>query len=130
MENTKRVQVVNLLHHPIDLIRPDGSTLSIEPSGESVRTLRLKTWDMPVVVGECLGFPIIERDKGVVNTLSLLNRQEGLIYIVSTMVAREMCSPQFISPNTLDPTQVVKEGKRIVGVRSFQTFRRSDGIKE
>lgn len=82
---------------------------------------RVIAYGAPRVVGNCAGVPVIERDKGYAE---LCDVKSGYYYIVSTMTARELCHPQFISPNTIDPTQVVKDGNRVVGVKSFQTFRR------
>lgn len=113
---------MNLLKHPVWLYLPDGGAIKFNPSGKSSRDIRLMTWDDPIVVGDISGAPIIERDRGVPNPE--INIHEDTYYIVSTMVAREMCHPQVISPNTLDKDQVVKR-PGIVGVRSFQTFRRS-----
>jgi hypothetical protein len=114
-------EIVNLLHHPVNLIKSDGSIVVIAPSGQSVRTARLMSWGEPKVTGTCLGVPIIEREKGSTYNMSGLN--PNAYHIVSTMMARELCHPQFISPNTLDPTQVVRDGRNIIGVKSFQTFR-------
>lgn len=115
--------VVNLLHHPVNLVK-DDTIIVIPTSGKSVRTARLVSWGIPSIIGDCLGAPIIERERGSAFNISHLD--PDTYYIVSTMVARELCHPQIISPNTLDPTQVVKSGDRVIGVRSFQTFRRGD----
>lgn len=113
------MRIVNLLHHPVNIVKESGETIRIKPATEQVS--RVVSYGKPRVVGRCAGVPVIERDKGYA---ALHDVQDGTYYIVSTMTARELCHPQFISPNTIDPTQVVKDGNRVIGVKSFQTFRR------
>lgn len=113
------MRIVNLLHHPINVVKESGDIKKIKPA--TVQVSRVISFGEPKVVGKCAGVPVIERDKGYA---ALNDVQEGTYYIVSTMTARELCHPQFISPNTIDPTQVIKEGSRVIGVKSFQTFRR------
>ena len=116
------MEFVNLLHHPVNVIREDGSITIIKPSGKSVG--RLIPFGPSKIVGLVNGIPVIERDSGAIQNLSPAD--DKTYYIVSTITAREACHPQVISPNTIDKTQVVYEGGRIIGIRSFQTFRRSD----
>lgn len=113
------MRIVNLLHHPVNIVKETGEVIKIKPATR--QESRVISFGKPRVVGNCAGVPVIERDKGYA---AMSDVRQNTYYIVSTMTARELCHPQFISPNTIDPTQVVKEGGRVIGVKSFQTFRR------
>lgn len=121
MENCR---IISLLHHPVKVYRNDGKVITIMPSGDSVRTARVIIWGPPRVAGTCMGVDIIERDRGHVNPLYV--PEPGTYYLVSSMTARELCHPQFISPNTVDRDQRVGGKKGLKGVRSFQRFRKYD----
>lgn len=113
------MRIINLLHHPIHIVKDSGEIVRIKPA--TSQASRVISFGKPRVVGECVGVPVIERDRGYAEFGEI---KKDVYYIVSTMTARELCHPQFISPNTIDPTQVVKREGRVIGVKSFQTFRR------
>lgn len=114
-------RIQNLLAHPVSIMGRNGGVITIPANGQSIKSMRVISWGEPQEVDSYLGVPIIERDRGHINQIDLID--PDAYHIVSTMVARELCNPQFISPNTLDESQVVRRGRDLIGVKSFQTFR-------
>lgn len=69
---------INLTPHALTLMLPDGSAITIAPSGTVARVTTEE-----VVTGEVAGVPIVERSFGAVEGLP----EEGTLCLVSAMVA-------------------------------------------
>lgn len=69
---------INLTPHALSVMLPDGSTITIAPSGIIARVATEE-----VVVDQVAGVPVIERRFGAVEGLP----EEGTLCLVSAMVA-------------------------------------------
>jgi hypothetical protein len=107
-------EVINLTPHAISVANSEGGVvMTLPPSGNVARvaTSQEVVWELverPVtrtVFGEVTGIPA---------------PAEGIVYLVSTLVAQAARRPDVVSPDT-GPTAVRKDGQ-VVAVRGFQVF--------
>lgn len=108
------VKIVNLTQHPI-VIWADGKTNTFLPSG---KTCRLRTQSKST---KSLGdIPIVYTYDWKV--VGLPERKEGIIYLVSSTVAKRVKRPDVLCPDTTDDG-VIRDGNgTIVAVTRLQTF--------
>lgn len=108
------MQFINLTPHAINLANADGEiTLTIPASGQTARIASTQT-----VVGEINGIPVRRTDWGQVEGLP--EAQEGVVFVVSTLVAQAVRRADVVSPDT-GPTDV-REGGLVKAVRALQAF--------
>lgn len=99
--------MLNLTPHPITLIRQDGSSITIEPSGTVARVASVEE-----VCGEVNGVPVVCRQFGEVTGLP----EPGTPCLVSSLVLSAVPGrPGVYAPDT-GPTAVRDEQGRIVAV--------------
>ena len=75
------MKIVNLTPHTVDLVRDGQIVESIPPTGEPARVSVEST-----IIGKINGFPLRKNVYGKV--VNLPEREEGIIYIVSALVAQ------------------------------------------
>ena len=101
--------MLNLTPHPISIRRPDGSDLTIQPSGTVARVATVET-----VVGICpvTGVPVVSRAFGDVQGLP----DDGTPCIVSALVLSACAGrPATFAPDT-GPTAIRDEKGFVVAV--------------
>lgn len=112
-ENT--MNIVNLTPHSISLADEAGNIVdTFAPSGKVVRMATSQE-----VVGEAVaGVPLRRTVFGEVSGLP--EPQEGVLYLVSSLIAQRVQRADVVSPDT-GPTAVRKDGQ-VVAVRALQAF--------
>jgi hypothetical protein len=107
-------EVINLTPHAVSLADADGNVIAtFPPSGQVARVATTTE-----VVGELMGRPISRTTFGEVTGVPA--PAEGVVYLVSTLVAQAARRSDVVSPDT-GPTAVRKDGQ-VVAVRGFQVF--------
>jgi hypothetical protein len=116
-ESTK--EVVNLTPHEINIwIKGDQSPnkiIDIPPSGNVAR-LHIKVTD----VGKVLNIPVVHSVGRRV--IGLPEPHDGVIYLVSSTVAREVKRSDVLCPDTTDDGVIRDGAGNIVAVTRFQLF--------
>ncbi|GIW55362.1 MAG: hypothetical protein KatS3mg082_1766 [Nitrospiraceae bacterium] len=108
------MKFVNLTPHEVRVADQDGTVfLTIPPSGQVARVATTS-----VMVGEVDGIPIYRTALGDVTGLP--EPQEGVTYVVSTLVAQVVSRPDVVAPDT-GPT-AIRENGQVVAIRRFQVF--------
>jgi hypothetical protein len=109
---TKRF--VNLTQHPISVYT--GQDIVTHPTTGMVARLTTKQ----IVVGHIDDVPIIRTEWG--DIIGLLEPEEGVIYITSSIVANAAKRRDVVSPCT-SPQFGVRDGNGyVIGTRAFQCF--------
>ena len=109
-------EFVNLTPHLIRVFKDNGEIIEIPPSGIVAR-VRTET----VKVGEIDGIDVVATRFGEVENLP--PPQEGVIYIVSTLVLSAITDRyDVVAPDTSPQSAIRDESGRIVGVRRFQVM--------
>lgn len=113
----KKVEFVNLTPHPITLVRENGETTTIPPSGVVARVAVKRE-----KIGELNGFPVHRSIFGEVEGLP--EPQDGVVYIVSFPVLQALQGKRsdVVAPDTTPQGAVRDENGQIIGVRGFQTL--------
>lgn len=117
------MKLVNLTKHPITLFADDGQTVvaEIPPSGVEARvSTRAEILGWVEVDGFYI--PLVRTEFGPVEGLP--EPADGVVYIVSTLVARAVAGERddVVAPDT-GPESVIRDADgRIVGIRRFQVF--------
>jgi len=107
-------KVINLTPHAISLAEVDGNVIeTFAPSGTVARVATTSE-----VVAELMGRPVSRTSFGEVTGVPA--PVEGVVYLVSTLVAQAARRPDVVSPDT-GPTAIRKDGQ-VVAVRGFQAF--------
>jgi hypothetical protein len=107
-------EILNLTPHPVSLADAEGNVLAtFPPSGQLARVATSTE-----VVGELMGRPVSRTNFGEVAGVPA--PVEGVVYLVSTLVAQAARRPDVVSPDT-GPTAIRKDGQ-VVAVRGFQVF--------
>ena len=99
------MEFINLCPHKVDILREDGSVLTLQPSGIVPRCSQTE-----VKVTSVNGIAVTRQTYGEVYDLP--DPEEGILYIVSRMVAAAMPNrsdllipgPVFRDPETGNPT--------------------------
>jgi hypothetical protein len=92
-------EVVNLTPHAVSLADADGNVIAtFPPSGQVARVATTTE-----VVGELMGRPISRTTFG--KPTGIPDPQEGVVFLVSTVVAKEARRPDVVSPDT-GPTAI------------------------
>jgi hypothetical protein len=108
------MRFINLTPHAINLANAEGEIISTIPaSGQTARIASTQT-----VVGEVNGIPVRRTDWGKVEGLP--EPQDGVVLVVSTLVAQATHRADVVSPDT-GPT-AVREGGLVKAVRALQAF--------
>jgi len=111
------MKLINLTPHNVVIVDEQGNViLDIPPSGQVAR-VRVKQ----TPTGEVCGIPVVQTTfEGVEN---LPGPREGVIYVVSSMVAQVVSGRQdVVAPDTSPESVVRDEDGRIVGVKRFQRW--------
>jgi hypothetical protein len=108
------VKVVNLTQHDV-VIWADGKTTTFAPSG---KTCRLRTMSRST---KSLGdIPIVYTYDWKV--VGLPEKRDGVIYLVSSTVAKRVKRPDVLCPDTTEEG-VIRDGSgKIIAVIRLQTF--------
>lgn len=107
-------EVINLTPHPVSLADTEGNVIAtFPPSGQTARVATSTE-----VVAQLMGRPISRTTFGEVTGVPA--PKEGVVFLVSTIVAQAARRPDVVSPDT-GPTAVRKDGQ-VVAVRGFQVF--------
>lgn len=107
----------NLTPHIVSVL-VNGTFVNIQPSG-SVARLSIHCDS----VGEVMGIPVSLCHEGLVRNLP--DPEEGVMYIVSSLVGRAVNREDVVSPDTSEDG-AIRDGKgNVIGVRRFQSFYRS-----
>jgi hypothetical protein len=107
-------EVINLTPHTVSLADADGNVIATFPPSGQVARVATST----EVVAQLMGRPISRTTFGEVTGIPA--PAEGVVYLVSTIVAQAARRPDVVSPDT-GPTAVRKDGQ-VVAVRGFQVF--------
>jgi len=113
------MRFVNCTPHAINILREDGSIMTVESSGVVVRVETTQE-----IVGNIDGVPVV---RTVFNNVTLPEPQDGVVYIVSTVVLQALqqmgiCRDDLVAPDT-GPQSAVRDGTgQIVAIRRFQVL--------
>jgi hypothetical protein len=116
------MKFVNLTPHDVTLVDSNGMKLVFKSSGTVARVLLntdVTTIEAEVAPGIILTVPL-KRTTGS-QVVNLPEPQEGVMYIVSYMLANHVKRTDVIAPLT-DESATRDDNRNILGVRSFQTF--------
>jgi hypothetical protein len=116
VDETSETKFVNLTPHEIVIVGEDGKEkLVIPPSGKVARVEVRQE-----IVEEISGIPVV---RTLPVWVHIPEPQEGVVYIVSSMVAQLLpYRGDVIAPDT-SPSGVVRDEQgRIIGVKRFQRF--------
>jgi|GEM_PF-924636 len=109
------VSLYNLTQHYIRFYRPDGTALELPPSGKVARVA-----SAPEILGEVEGVPVLYTTYG--QALNLPDPQEGVVFIISRMVAEVVKRADVVSPDT-SPRSAVRDGQgNLLGVKSLRSY--------
>jgi hypothetical protein len=114
------VKIINLTPHPVNLLCENGASITFKTSGTVARVdirQERKQMDLEIAEGVVLSIPVVVNDH--VEVYGLPEPQEGVFYIVSSMVASAVSRPDILSPNTDNSAERDGNG-RVTGVRSLQ----------
>lgn len=100
--------MLNLTPHPITLQFPDGTRVTIPPSGQLARVTTEE-----VVVGWASGLPVVSRTLGEATGLP----EEGVPCIVSSMVAGAVPGRKGVYAPDSGPTAVRENGQVVAVTR-------------
>lgn len=112
------MRFVNCTPHAINILREDGSTVTVEPSGTVVRVSTSQE-----VIDTIDGIPVV---RTVFTNITLPELQDGVVYIVSTVVLQAMQQlgirrNDIVAPDT--GSTAVRDGSgQIVAIRRFQVL--------
>ena len=104
----KKLELINLTPHTVNLIDGDGKTFTILPSGIIPRLTEEKE-----SLGTINGFPVVKKSFGEVENLP--EPKEGTIYIVSALVAGAVNRDDLVVPDGL----VRNDKGQIIGCSGF-----------
>jgi hypothetical protein len=108
------MNIVNMTPHAISLADEAGEVVAtFAPSGQVVRMATSQE-----VVGELFGRPLRRTVFGEVSGLP--EPQDGVVYLVSSLIAQRVQRVDVVSPDT-GPTALRKDWQ-VVAVRAFQAF--------
>jgi len=120
------MRLVNLTPHPITIISDGGLKITIQNSGTVARVVHNRTdGTMKFELSEGIEMEINVQISENTRIEGLPEPREGVIYIVSTLVAQIAQRPDVIAPLT-DHTAARDEAENIVGVRGFRMFVKND----
>jgi hypothetical protein len=113
-------ELVNLTPHEINVwVKGEKTTtrvIDVPPSGNVAR-LHLTVKD----VGTVCGIPVVT-SKGGRKVIGLPPSKDGVVYLVSSVIAREVRRPDVLCPDTTDDG-VIRDGSgNIKAVTRFQLF--------
>ena len=116
----KKTKIVNLTPHSINLVT-EGGTLTIPPSGTVARVSSVQQVVREIEV-DGVKIPVVETQFGQVEGLP--EPQEGVLFVVSSLVAQAVTREDVVSPNTAPtPLGAVRDDDgRITGIKSLQSF--------
>lgn len=113
LERMIQMMMINLTPHTVNIVREDGSILSIAPSGKVARCEQREE-QMPVLAD---GIPVMRLVLGAV--VDLPPAQEGVIYLVSHIVM-QACPER---KDLAKPGQLVRnEAGEIIGCRCLNVL--------
>jgi hypothetical protein len=102
-------QFINLTPHTLNIIKADGSTIDIQPSGNIARVSSSST-----IVATLKGINVSQQTFG--DVIDLPDAQDGIIYIVSQMVKDRVPD----RPDVLVPGAPVRDSEgRIIGANGL-----------
>jgi hypothetical protein len=113
------MRFINCTPHAINILREDGSTVTVEPSGVVVRVE--STQD---TIGNIDGIPVV---RTVFTNVTLPEPQDGVVYIVSTVVLQALQQMNIqrndvVAPDTGPQSAVRNEAGQVVAIRRFQVL--------
>ena len=108
------MKFINLTPHNVSILKPDGATLDLAPSGQVAR-VATQARD----AGQLDGIPVVQQTYGDVQGLP--NPQDGVAYLVSGLVLSAVKAAggrsDVYAPDTSPDGAVRDDGGRIVAVR-------------
>lgn len=113
--------IVNLTRHPITFILSDGSYVEVEPEGRAARVGSRTVEDLRVTVHKSATIPVyrmVDRE-----LLDLPDPKEGVIYVVSGLVAAVAKRPDVGSPVRLQRDNL----GRVVGIQGLLHYAEKEG---
>jgi len=107
-------KLVNCTPHEVAVLVKD-QMIRIPPSGILVR---LTTNCAPI--GDVLGLPVVLCIEG--EPVGLPEPEKGVVYIVSSMIAKKVMRPDVISPDTSDEGAIRDGNGYIIGVTRLKCY--------
>ena len=115
MKNWKKVtKLVNNTPHEVAVLVGDAM-IRIAPSGNVVR---LNTHCIPC--GDVMGIPVVRCKEG--EPKGLPEPEDGVVFIVSSVVAKMVKRADVVSPDTSDNGAIRDGNGYIIGVKQLQLF--------
>lgn len=110
----KVTEIVNLTPHMVNIWR--GSDVIVIPTSGNVARIQIQSKNC----GECCGVPVVRStDRKVIGLPAPKN---GTVFLVSSVVAKAVCRPDVLSPDTTDEG-VIRDGNgNIAAVKRLQLF--------
>ena len=109
------MEIINLTPHAIAVQDSSGDRRHFAPSGSIARVESVAK-----VIGEIDGVPVSRATLGAVTGLP--PAVDGVVFLVSAMVAQAAGRPDVVSPDT-GPT-AIRENGQVVAVRGFTAWHR------
>lgn len=116
------MRVVNLTPHPVTIIGSDNMKITIKNEPVPARAIQDITHHMmSLPLSDNITLDVRLHESTGTKLVGLPEPKEGVIYIVSTLVAQLARRQDLIAPLT-DHTAERDEGENIIGVRGFRRF--------
>jgi len=101
MGSKKKVKIVNLTPHPLDILCGDNKKFRIKPGGKPARVdVHMERVGEIEPAGGDVSIPVFESIVGEI--VDLPEPKKGILYIVSTMVATFAKRKDVMSPGSLE----------------------------
>lgn len=101
--------IKNYMPHTLNIVDPSGKEIAIESSGAARCAVK------NVVVGEVDGVPVVSAEYGEITGLP--EPQDGVVYIVSMLVAQRAGRADVLSPDS--GPSAIRENGQVVAVRNL-----------
>lgn len=113
---------VNLCPHDVNLVGENGLNITFKMSGQIARVkIETEKQILTTDIAEGISIDIPTQVTKYGTADGLPEPAEGVVYIVSNMVAQVVRRPDVVAPIT-DATAIRDENGRVVGVKGFQSY--------
>lgn len=110
------VKLVNLTPHPITFVGPNNEQVTIPPDPQGPARCEIRSVYIGQIQAENVPFPLPVRGTSLGEVVSLPEKQEGVVYVVSRQVAE--AAPERDDLYVVDDTVRDDQG-RIIGARGL-----------